>query len=447
MLGVERLPGESERSEQGFKILPATTVTEILGGDNVQEPQDLGLKNKPLQILFQTHPDGSTEFVVGLQYGLKGINFLRFLTQASPYKLFSSIDGVVGDWVLPDRRDSYAKELVDKHLSLGENWEQFAAHRLKFLRAIQNEGELLSRLTVGKVMREEGVSEAEKRFKNGKISRNVLRKMLFFEGLEETRAEFAEHVRTNRKFREIVGNTSRHMTPDAIINRLFFVSNEKRKRVIKDALRGLDPQTRVNFLSKLRLAQHSDLTVVALNGQGKEKVYVRLQRPDTNGGARIVGWDQEKVTLRSSNQEAYGLLKLGVEGKVEAVVLPETVVDIGGSVLPVLHWSSKEDKEERKTQRQWIDSVSQDAIANLLQSFNMPSGQKEILDSLAGLLSVAYFSPEIVSRWKDHLPLKSGGHGQFMGPAQIPVLAYMFRHLLLDSRFIKAMEQYVQNRV
>ena len=66
------------------------------------------------------------------------------------------------------------------------------------------------------------------------------------------------------------------------------------------------------------------------------------------------------------------------------------------------------------------------------------------MNPLAGLMFVAYCSPEIrnSSDWPQRQGLPGGRYQQVMRAAQAPVLALQKRDVLLASYFVKALEKY-----
>ncbi len=70
--------------------------------------------------------------------------------------------------------------------------------------------------------------------------------------------------------------------------------------------------------------------------------------------------------------------------------------------------------------------------------------ERQYPDTLTGLLTTAYLSPDIVGEWPKEVGLPGLDRKQNMGAAQVPVLAYMLRRSLLASDLIKAAEAHAQ---
>ena len=69
---------------------------------------------------------------------------------------------------------------------------------------------------------------------------------------------------------------------------------------------------------------------------------------------------------------------------------------------------------------------------------------REHPDTLAGLLTTAYLSPDVVDRWPKEVGLPGLDRKQRMGAAQVPVLAHMLRRSLMESDLIKAAEAHAR---
>jgi hypothetical protein len=108
-------------------------------------------------------------------------------------------------------------------------------------------------------------------------------------------------------------------------------------------------------------------------------------------------------------------------------------------VLPVVTWV----KNQAGTRR-WEFGALDAALLRLLQA-SVPilrddQAPRLQLNSLLGLVTIPYFSPELHKNWRAWQPLEKNGKSNYIGPASVPVVALMHRRALLTSAFVKAAE-------
>jgi hypothetical protein len=107
-------------------------------------------------------------------------------------------------------------------------------------------------------------------------------------------------------------------------------------------------------------------------------------------------------------------------------------------LVPILRWQRLADG----TRRWLFDALEpdqEDAVRGMLSPMlvtELPS----MLSPLAGFLSVLYFLPETTHGWPEWKPLVAEGKSNYMGPAQVPVLALLNKAASLDSIFIERCE-------
>jgi hypothetical protein len=109
--------------------------------------------------------------------------------------------------------------------------------------------------------------------------------------------------------------------------------------------------------------------------------------------------------------------------------------------LPVLSWSRREDGG-----RSWEFEPPTLEVHNLIQSAaeTVSRNQGAALDTLAGLITIPYFIPELHRKWQAWQPLTRGGKSNYVGPASVPVVALIHRRSLLNSAFVTSAEMLTQ---
>lgn len=85
----------------------------------------------------------------------------------------------------------------------------------------------------------------------------------------------------------------------------------------------------------------------------------------------------------------------------------------------------------------------------LVQNINLHRASFEpraVFDTLAGLLAIAYLSPEITNSWPKEMRMSTQRYPQKIMKAQMPVLAKMFEHQLVQSRVVARAEKILDSR-
>lgn len=143
-------------------------------------------------------------------------------------------------------------------------------------------------------------------------------------------------------------------------------------------------------------------------------------------------------TFSIETEEALGTGHFSVNEK-DAVFSTDrsTVIRRNNLLVPVLHWKN------RDGERKWINPHPMGELEDRLQLRTLPPEQKP--DTLVGLLTLLYVSPEIVIQMPKAMTLQGSNFDQGMGAAQIPVLALIREKSLLQSRLLPAAEQFAKN--
>ncbi|MEK7571459.1 MAG: hypothetical protein AAB553_04225 [Patescibacteria group bacterium] len=112
----------------------------------------------------------------------------------------------------------------------------------------------------------------------------------------------------------------------------------------------------------------------------------------------------------------------------------DSLTNKGGNLSPMLHWKSTAGK------RTWLFDQPTGELASGIE---LGDPRHVNPDTFVGLLSVAYFSPDITGdreNWPMSMGLPGSDREPPMGAAQVPVLAYMNKRGLLESHFISRAE-------
>lgn len=130
-------------------------------------------------------------------------------------------------------------------------------------------------------------------------------------------------------------------------------------------------------------------------------------------------------------------------------ILPETVKVRKYFVKPAIAW-----QRSSSGLRNWNVDMNDDFYHMARDEFTEKDPDPNFthpmaINTLAGLLFVAYCAPEIRSS-KEHWPhdqgLPGGSYQQQMRAAQVPVLALQKKELFLESGFVKSVEDYLDGK-
>jgi hypothetical protein len=156
-------------------------------------------------------------------------------------------------------------------------------------------------------------------------------------------------------------------------------------------------------------------------GDGKRVAYPRAL---LDGSLEEVYARRTKVTDGSYEAETIKL-KPKHGGDLVQMVLPNTVRRITEPIRisPLITWC-----RQRKGKRDFVFERSTDI-----------DGGMTFRDGALGALAVAYFSPNVRAGWPPYMSIR-GSREQFIGAAQVPVLALMRQAQLLKTDFVEAAE-------
>jgi hypothetical protein len=104
----------------------------------------------------------------------------------------------------------------------------------------------------------------------------------------------------------------------------------------------------------------------------------------------------------------------------------------GTRVVPLVCWQTTADGRRR-----WKLDVEVDAGE---VPFLHTAAPGATCDALAGLISTVYLQPALAKGWPAWKPLVKGGKSNYIGPASVPMMALLHRRVILNSRFVRAIE-------
>lgn len=157
-------------------------------------------------------------------------------------------------------------------------------------------------------------------------------------------------------------------------------------------------------------------------------------------GGQLKGTEQSSETLEVTDARRGVRVRLRPKIDVTLSFVPEGL-ETSNVLVPAVRWVKHQDGHRDLNLDFLGDSESGSARDLLTLPEGLPFDSRRV-NLLTGLLAVAYFDPEVRRGWPKEMKLRRFGPKQFMGPAQVPVLALMRREQILDSKFFPAAEDY-----
>ncbi len=413
----------------------------------MQEPAQLAFLSSPAHLLKRDLENGAEYLAVFAHPPLQGENLLRFLKKVAPdpdAKQDTAL-GVFFDWVLPERpeyyRDGGGERLLRLHQALGRHWTDFEQSRPDFISA------LMSGREPGPFMyrqRQQQVTlfteqDLQKRFSGRALDFSVLKATFEGDDSPDPTERIANYMLERgkigrRTFRDII-NGKRQRSVRAIFSEdskgftqryLDELSQEQRERGISHLIQ--------NEYVTLKADEERTLYVArsAIHGVSQDELQTaydtrqlsELEPTIGSFGPEPNNYVVDKGTLltRKGPREVYftHTLRHG-ENSV--------------ALQPVLHWRTTEMPDGTSCRELITDDQSEANIPRL------PGEPRVVASRLAGLLALAYISPDIREKWPPEMGLKGSQKKQGLGAAQVTVLALMQRNSLLKSPVVAKMEE------
>lgn len=425
--GIELLPRDAQRCGE-------FCVREALGV-SFEEIEPLALLDAPVQVYSSISETGTPRFDVTIGHNpLDGLDLLNFLKTIAPEKPNNHIEGILGDWDIINpanqERNSFNRDLAELHAKLGTSWEEFAKSQPAFYHPLEDAKLPYSLYDNGywsgtpKLIPEERAKQME----NSTILSGYAKsapptledmveklRAIGIEVDEEALLGKAKNVINNGRLKK-TKNYKPIRSPDALRRKFMGWPKSQRRAFFRSFVYGLSDDERKKIL-EVRNEEIFDSVELA-----DEAIYCYPRRLLDAPLAEVCA---SSTTVREGAYEGEFIELTADDGEKCQVLLPKSTRYVGGGrkVAPLISW-----QRDETGKRQFI-----------FERAPQPSTEEVSVDGVLGALAVAYFSPEIRKEWPKHLGI-GDSRKQFMGAAQVPVLALMRRAQLLKSPFIEQAE-------
>lgn len=434
---IENRTGElglkTERESSPDVKIVKTTMENVLGTP-MEEPKGLGLLAAPL-IIASRKTGEQTEYFAVIDHPLAQQGMYQFLRRVANDKFNPGIYDVFFDWGMPDRaakaqlsgEEDYNTRLQKMHETMNDSWTTFERHRRKFMDVINPDngfGNAPETLDSPFLTLDQLPAYTRRQFRTerefSQAAFNLVTKAF-------SKEEIIKLLLESRKGHGGVSKRERRMDPEVLRRRLLYRlynSNQNKEQFYKTALgqQIIDNLVEANFDTyELPIGENETMEIYRrkFNGQEPKPLPKRISKP---------------YRQFMSGKDVQVPFELVYEDGKIVYKRDDSVGNV--FMIPAIHWTNgdtrllKTDDDESKDMMQ--------KIASKVPEFK----QQPHIDSLLGLLSVAYFSPEIRQKWQEKAGLPSGRYEQFMGPGQMPVMAHIRRHELeKSSSILPALEQ------
>ncbi len=412
-----------------FEVLPTTTIGKLFGSQ-ITEP-NLSLSTAPL-IIAKISRGNISEYLACLNQPLTRSTLYPFLEHAAPNKVRrAEIIGVIGDWEAPDQESFERRKKM--HEKLGDSWNEFERNRKLYLETISSFDRLPRNEHHGPL---KTLAQVRQDFLDRKthIREDDLRRLIQSNGLAGVRDALAKFIKTTPKARR-----SRQIQEADLAKTLDQFTRwgaKNRSKTLQSFVSSTDGDTQEQFLQEYALSLYK--TFMARDKHEKPVMVYAKEVTDIDATQQQL----DGVTVRYGN--------ILVEGAPTVFgnsiqYLPKSI-HYGKFIMPVLHWATKIDGDN--TSREWLqklpdyDNIPPEFIVIAQNWAINPSEAVTMLNPLAGLLTIAYFSQDVVNSWPQFVGLPTSNMPNFMGPAQVPVLALIRKNDLLRGSFLGKIEQY-----
>ena len=438
-------------------VLVASPITaRKIVGSSFQETKNLTLADVPIYTVAIPISETTTEFMACLDVAMTRSTMYDFLVGACPNKeQRPDYDGVIADWILPQKKtppkpeteekETYYNKLNRLHEGLKEHWVEFERNRPLWLAIMGGQDHLPDRFTNGP-FRSLGQVSAEYGREGANMSAAKLRRFFAAESLGDGADALAQFIRSTPKAQRIP--KIQRMSTAKVLNTFTHFGIKDRAKYLKQALDESSWETRIKFAQAY--AENVFDRVNMTDGEGQpHEVYIRK---DYVGDNENLNETPDRLGRRVINYDSYYIEAAPVvteEGSVE-YRLDYSTLRWKDAIKPFLHWKTiLEPNNPSQTKREWIlDYVPGHQLPELMRDLSEKDFKRDDnahrlrFSPLAGMLTVAYFSPEIVESWPQHVGLPDSDSQNVMGPAQVPVLASIRRNDLARSVFISTLEEH-----
>jgi hypothetical protein len=419
------------------EIRVVTTTFENVCGPQ-DEPSPLALAKAPL-IIASRRVGAMSEHMAAIVEPLSTGNLYTFLKRAHNDMRDPGIGDAIGDAAYVDtsswtshqnyygvkREDGADYSLDDMHRGLGEAWDISEAHRKDFLASLRDanpnmKGAGPEKLNTGYINLTELNRLVSGMFTN--LSNSASRDVYMGVMGQFNKEQLKDMIRTSRSSRRLTRKEKR-MSEVQLRNRFLFRAGHapKLKQTIMDTPLWLDM-----IAAEIAEQYHPG----TLDTEGEQLTFYRKKSsPEEVPLNEIPPYFTKKFGNYNVVYHAEVTNTGVVYRKLEA--LPNNPQP---ALVSIVHWT-----EEGGTRQLQMDSILGHPLTERIL-MEQPLKEGWIPDSLAGLLSVLYFSDEARATLKKEVPTPHSKRPQRMGPLQAMVIGPMRRLQLSRDKILPALE-------
>jgi len=407
------------------------TVKDDLAVD-FEEPTGLSYLTSPMNVFKSEIPVGTQYTVLPEHPPIDGDGLHDLLNETAPYKSsLTGLLGVIDDWNIVDKNDG--GNLVNRHAgSLGTSWTDFLDSRPAFLQTYQdahrpNFGQDAYRSIFGR-LDTNVLTPSHLVEQSTQLDHLVTHASRSVEGMVELLEEAGQETAHDLVYTAIKREINKHRDhpitrQETVVKRWDALGERRRRDLTAKLLNKVNPAIQLEAINLVRDRNYE--TVVMENGQ-EISVYSR---------GLIKSLEQSYAERRVVRKWRFGatvisIMRQSPKYSHQNVVLPNSEVELYPATLmtPAISWTKNRDGE-----REFI----------LPRVTHEGDGIKPThhVDGVLGVIATAYASPDIRGAWPSQRGMGSrSNRTQFMGAAQIPVLALMYRSRLLKSPLLDVAE-------
>lgn len=406
-------------SVEGFRVrfAPPITANELLSR-RLHDGKELALTKSPIHLFKVEKPGiGSLEYGGIIQYQLDGYTFWRFVNTIAPIPYATDLQGVLDDWRMPDMESS--NRLKRHQRSLREDWDIFERSRQILTDTVRFDPRLQGQRT----------AERFRIFMNRSYQTAALfaKSMIESASPKELQEAFVDFLKDRDGFR----------------NRKWFQHRESVDTVrqkVSDTWQFMDS------------AQSFLAATLGKDSPSLKELIIERYNNGHNSQEATLGLVDGKVIVRIGNLLRGEIIFTPNQRGNKLWELPKETFVSTNYLVPTLHWAKNGEGE-----RKWLlDFLEEPLIAHIQQFLDAPPDgllfDNRRLNPMIGLATIPYFIPKLRAGWPKYqamhgaktVPVEEKQGGNFMGPAQVLVLALQRKKDSLASEYFDAAEAYIE---
>lgn len=420
-----------EQQETKFRFAPPTTVKDLLGRSSL-ETKGLGLYDAAIHIGVRSRPRlGLDEYMAVIDSGLYGDDLNNFLLSVAPNKGgFQRRSGTIADLQMPDLINPEDRGLEILHRALGRVWDIHELSRPPILSALRVNPVEVCPLTTDDVRRQNDDFFLT-RVVYGHLGELI--KLVTSEAMGEFRGRLIKTVKESPKSAK---KSYWNITDSQLAEKFWSWGAKKRIKALKLAFTRSDEDTKnavADFCREQIKGNDYRIKLIEHRNYDTQHRYLEAKaKPDNTAEVRDTNW---YLTFQIQRDE---------KGKI--IGINPSFAHPNHFVKPLLRWTINQEG----TKRDWIlepfGVASSSEVSWLVQPDSLPIPRDiKRLNPLVGLLSAAYFSPDLTSHWPTEMSLPGSNKEQMLGGAQVGLLAVIRRNDLAGADLLLASEQYAKS--